>query len=185
MSTDTELDAELAQVSASFENAHPRDVVAWAWERFGDGMVVTASFEDAVLVAHRRRGRPAGRGRAARHAVPVRRDHWYADASPGSSASTCVIVHPDPEVQPDDLWQTDTEACCHVRKVEPLEQGARRTHGLGHRRAPRRRPDPGQRADRRPATPLRDLVKINPLATWTDDDRRLYQQLHELPSPTR
>ena len=31
------LDGELAELSASFENAHPRDVVAWAWERFGDG----------------------------------------------------------------------------------------------------------------------------------------------------
>ena len=41
---------ELAERSAAFEPAHPRDVVAWTWERYGDRAVLTSSFEDAVLL---------------------------------------------------------------------------------------------------------------------------------------
>ena len=41
---------DLAAVSAGFEAAHPLDILRWAGEQFGDELVVTASFGDAVLV---------------------------------------------------------------------------------------------------------------------------------------
>ena len=57
--------------------------------RFGNGLVVTASFEDPVLVHVVADVARDGRGRAARHAVPVRRDALVrASASPASSDST-------------------------------------------------------------------------------------------------
>ena len=37
-------------MAASFEHAHPLDILRWAGERFGSDLVVTASFGDAVLV---------------------------------------------------------------------------------------------------------------------------------------
>jgi phosphoadenosine phosphosulfate reductase len=183
MSADTELDGDLAQVSASFEYAHPRDVVAWAWERFGDGMVVTASFEDPVLVHIV--------AEVAKPAEVVLLDtqylfaetHWYAQRLTRQLGLNLVTFHPDPEVQPDDLWQTDTEACCHVRKVIPLAKAlAGRTAWItGVRRAdgPTRANAPIVSWDA-----ARNLVKINPLATLSDDDMTLYQQLHDLePNP--
>ena len=179
MSVDTDLETELAELSASFEHAHPRDVVAWAGQRFGSGLVFTASFEDPVLL----------------HVVAdVARDtdvvlldtqylfaetHWYAERLTRQFGLNLVTYHPDPSVQPDDRWQTDTEGCCYVRKVEPLNRAlAGRTAWItGVRRV-----DGPTRAD----APIvswdaaRQLVKINPLATYSDDDMELYMQLHEL-----
>jgi len=82
---------------------------------------------------------------------------------------------------PDNRWQTDIEGCCHVRKVEPLNRavagkqawitGIRRADGPTRANAPVAAYDLG-----------RGLVKVNPLAAFTDDDMALYLQLHELPA---
>ena len=42
--------AGLDEVAASFEHAHPLDILRWAGRHFGDELLVTASFGDAVLV---------------------------------------------------------------------------------------------------------------------------------------
>ena len=74
----------------------------------------------------------------------------------------------EPLVPPDDLWQTDPDECCAMRKVEPLARalvgkqawmtGLRRVETAGPRqradRAPRRRPrdregQPARAVDRR------------------------------------
>ena len=85
-----------------------------------------------------------------------------------------------PDVPLDDLWRTDTDACCAARKVAPLEealagQGRRGCRGCAE-------PTRAERAD----TPIverdrRGLVKVNPIATWTDDDVDLYISLHDVP----
>ena len=90
-------------------------------------------------------------------------------------------MRPLPDVVPDNLWQTDTEACCHIRKVEPLQRsmdgkaawvtGVRRVDGPTRANAPVVTYDIG-----------RNIAKINPLATWTDDDMALYAQLNDLPA---
>ena len=72
----------------------------------------------------------------------------------------------------------DPDACCRMRKVEPLERGARRLRRLGVRRPPRR--------DRRRApTPgvvewdaKRSMVKVNPIAAWTEADVDAYIAEH-------
>ncbi|HEX9259605.1 MAG TPA: phosphoadenylyl-sulfate reductase, partial [Acidimicrobiales bacterium] len=78
-----------------------------------------------------------------------------------------------------DQWRTDTDACCNSRKVVPLALAlaGRAAWITGVRRA-----DSPVRAD----TPIvqRDKqgrIKVNPLATWSDDDMALYAQLHEVP----
>jgi phosphoadenosine phosphosulfate reductase len=90
-----------------------------------------------------------------------------------------TVVEPATDVTPD-LWQTDVEACCHARKVAPLERvlagravwvtGVRRSESAG-----------------RAATPavthdlLKGVVKVNPLVAWTDDDVAAYVADHDLP----
>ncbi len=56
-------------------------------------------------------------------------------------------VHPRPDAERD-LWQTDPDACCRTRKVEPLERVARRQGGVGHRRAAHRHRFAADDADR-------------------------------------
>ena len=58
---------------------------------FGDGLVVTASFGDAVLVHLVSQAMPGRRHRAARHRLPVRRDRMVRRApARASTASTCA-----------------------------------------------------------------------------------------------
>jgi phosphoadenosine phosphosulfate reductase len=168
-------------IPPNLDTWHPADVARWAAEQFGaDQLVVTASFEDAVLV------------HVAATAVPgidivlldtqylFAETQWFAEQLRQRLDLNIRVVHPLPEVQPDNLWQTDTTACCQVRKVEPLQRslagkaawltGVRRTDGPTRADAPVAAYDIG-----------RGLVKINPLATFTDDDISLYERLYELP----
>jgi len=169
-------------IPQGLDDLQPADVLRWAHQQFGlDGLVVTASFEDAVLV------------HAAATAVPgidivlldtqylFAETEWFAEELRKRLDLNLRIVHPLPDVQPDNLWQTDIEGCCQVRKVEPLARaiagkqawitGVRRADGPTRANAPVAAYDIG-----------RGLVKINPLATYSDDDMALYTQLHELPT---
>jgi phosphoadenosine phosphosulfate reductase len=172
--------ADLATASAALEHAHPRDVIRWASEHAGSDIVATCSFEDVVL-AH-----------LAHEAVPgieiVLLDTQYLFAETWWLAETLTrrfglnlkVVRPAPGIERDDLWQTDVEGCCAVRKVEPLNRalagrsawvtGIRRVDGPTRANAPLLSWDP-----------VRHLVKVNPLAAWSDDDLALYEQLHDLP----
>ncbi|MEI7548695.1 MAG: phosphoadenylyl-sulfate reductase [Actinomycetota bacterium] len=169
-------------IPQGLDDLHPADVLRWAHDQFGlDGLVVTASFEDAVLV------------HAAATVVPgidivlldtqylFAETEWFAEELRKRFDLNLRIVHPLPAVQPDNLWQTDIEGCCHIRKVEPLARaiagrqgwitGVRRADGPTRANAPVAAYDIG-----------RGLVKINPLATFSDDDMALYTQLHDLPT---
>ena len=167
---------------ASLETGQPADTLRWAAEQYGvDGLVVTASFEDAVLV------------HVAATAVPgieivlldtqylFAETKWLVDELTRTLDLNLRIVHPLPSVQPDNLWQTDMEGCCAIRKVEPLNRSleAKRAWVTGVRRA-----DGPTRANAPVASYDigRNIVKLNPLAAYTDDDMALYAQLHELPA---
>ena len=166
----------------SLETGQPADTLRWAAEQYGvDGLVVTASFEDAVLV------------HVAATAVPgieivlldtqylFAETKWLVDELTRTLDLNLRIVHPLPSVQPDNLWQTDMEGCCAIRKVEPLNRSleAKRAWVTGVRRA-----DGPTRANAPVASYDigRNIVKLNPLAASTDDDMALYAQLHELPA---
>jgi len=77
-----------------------------------------------------------------------------------------------------DLWKNDTDACCHIRKVIPLEAalgdfsawitGRKRFHGGERLRLP-----VVEEADGR--------LKFNPLANWAKTDLDAYAARHDLP----
>jgi phosphoadenosine phosphosulfate reductase len=171
--------SDLVTIPSTLEREHPGDVLRWAAGQFGTAnLVVTASFEDAVLV------------HVAATAVPgieivlldtqylFAETKWFADELTKRLDLNLRVEHP--EVQPDNLWQTDTTACCDVRKVQPLARaiagkqawvtGVRRADGPTRANAPVASYDIG-----------RGLVKINPLASYTDEDMALYERLHDLP----
>jgi phosphoadenosine phosphosulfate reductase len=84
-----------------------------------------------------------------------------------------------PDREPDDLWRTDTDACCDVRKVQPMARHlAGRTawmSGLRRAESEARRDAAIVERDRR------GLVKINPLASWADADVDAYIAEHDVP----
>jgi len=78
------------------------------------------------------------------------------------------------------LHTFDTDACCALRKSEPLEKAL---DGFGGWITGRKRVQGGQRA----LLPLYEKdehsarIKINPLASWTHSDLSDYMDAHNLP----
>lgn len=170
--------AELAEASQRLETAPASAAVAWAQERFGDGIVLAASFQDCVLIDV---------------AVDVMADipvvfldteyHfaetlWYVEQVRRRYGLNLQVMKPKAAL--DDLWHADPDACCEIRKVEPLRRaldgkaawlsGLRRTETPARAKAPIVSWDIG-----------RGLVKINPLASWTDADVAGYISDRDLP----
>lgn len=169
-------------IPPSLETAHPTEVVQWAAEQFGaDQLVVTASFEDAVLVHVAATAVPGIEITLLDTQYLFAETRWLVDQLTAQFDLNLRVVRPEPHIVPDNMWQTDVEACCHVRKVEPLNRalagkqvwvtGVRRADGPTRAHAPVAAYDLG-----------RGLVKLNPLAAFSDDDMALYLQLHELPA---
>lgn len=170
---------EIASAAVALETAAPGDIVRWAADRAGASILVTCSFEDAVL-AH-----------VSTLAVPgidivmidtqyvFAETHWLAGEMKRDHGVRLRVVSPS-NLEPDNLWQRDTEACCRLRKVEPLNEllkdvvcwvtGVRRADGPTRADAPVISYDAS-----------RNLVKVNPLALMSDDDMGTYEYLHELP----
>lgn len=162
------------------ENSSPLHVLRWAHARFGDDLVVTASFGDPVL-AH-----------LAHSAVPgievvlldtgylFAETEWYADDLRRRYGINLRTVHPRPDVERD-VWQHDIDACCAARKVEPLERtlAGKRAWVTGLRRSdgPSRATTPVVHDDL-----LRGVAKVNPIARWTDRDVTDYLVEHALPT---
>ena len=151
-----------------FEDAHPLEVLRWAGAEFGDGLVVTASFADAVLVHLVSRAIPDADVVLLDTGYLFAETEWYAEKLRRELGLSCASLHPAPDAVPDQ-WMTDTDACCHARKVEPLERAlAGKTAwvtGLRRADSPTRATTPIVHTDL-----LRGVTKINPVAAWTDED---------------
>ena len=169
-------------IPPTLEQAHPTEVIRWAASAFGlDGLVVTASFEDAVLVHLAATAVPGIEITLLDTQYLFAETRWLVEELTRSLSLNLRVIHPLADVVPDNRWQNDVEGCCHVRKVEPLNRalagkqgwitGVRRADGPTRANAPVAAFDDG-----------RGLVKINPIAAWSDDDMALYLQLHELPA---
>jgi phosphoadenylyl-sulfate reductase (thioredoxin) len=78
----------------------------------------------------------------------------------------------------DDLWKTDADACCDLRKTRPL---ARATVGFTALITGRKRHQNRVRAALRPFEVLDGVLRINPLADWTADDVEAHLAAHALP----
>jgi phosphoadenosine phosphosulfate reductase len=170
--------AKLAEISASFENAPASEVVAWAWEQYGSDIVLAMSGQDCVLL-----------DMAIRVALDIEvvfldtQYHFpetlaYIDDLHDRYGFNLTVMHP--EVEPDDRWADDPDGCCRARKIDPLARalegkaawmtGLRRSEAPTRARAPIVSYDLGK-----------EIVKVNPLATWTDADVEGYCRDRNLP----
>lgn len=161
-----------------FEAAHPLDILRWAGETFGDGIIVTASFGDAVLVHLVSQAIPDAEIVLLDTGYLFAETEWYAEELRRTYRLNLRVVGPPADAVAN-LWQTDTDACCAARKVAPLEQvlqdktawitGLRRADSPSRADAPIVHPDP-----------FRNVVKINPMATWSDEDVAHYRSIELL-----
>jgi len=169
---------ELADVSARFEHQPAGAVVRWAHERYGSDLVLAASFQDCVLIDVAVTEVPDIEVVFLDTQYHFEETLDYVEAVRERYDLDLTVMKP--EVAPDDLWKTDPDGCCALRKVQPLARAldGRQAWMTGLRRdeAPSRANAPIVTFDLG-----RGLVKINPIATWSDVDVEGYVRDRGLP----
>jgi phosphoadenosine phosphosulfate reductase len=171
--------ADLRSAAIALEDAPAEEVVAWAVDRFGSGLVLASSFQDCVLLDIALGVAPALEVVFLDTQYHFPETLQYMDDVRRRYDMDLRIVRP--RVAPDERWRQDLDDCCTVRKIEPLDRAlsGRTAWMSGLRRA-----DSASRA----ATPVvgtderRGLVKVNPLAGWSDADVERYAAEHDLPA---
>jgi phosphoadenosine phosphosulfate reductase len=78
-----------------------------------------------------------------------------------------------------DLWKTDTDACCHIRKVLPLD---RALDGFEGWITGRKRFQGGDRLRLQVVEQGERQIKFNPLANWSKAQIDAYAVEHDLPA---
>lgn len=159
------------------EAAPPSEIVAWAWERFGDDLVLAASFQDSVLIDIVAKVAPRVEVVFLDTQYHFAETLWYVEQVRQRYDLNLRVIKPLRE--PDNLFESDVEACCAARKVEPL---ARALEGKAAWMSGLRRCESPDRADAAVVgyDGARGLVKINPIATWSDLDVAGYVRDHRL-----
>lgn len=152
----------------------------WAAAIHGSSMCVTASFGDATLAHLAATTLPGIEITLLDTGYLFAETEWYADTLRDRFGLNLRIIRPDPQLERD-VWQRDTDACCAARKVEPLQRalaGATAwVTGLRRADSPSRARTPIVHDDL-----LKQVVKVNPLAAWTDAHVADYAAAHDLPS---
>jgi phosphoadenosine phosphosulfate reductase len=176
----------LAERAASdLEGASAIEILQWADEQFGDDWCVTSSMADAV-VPHL-----ASRVHPGIDVVFVDTGYHFAetigtrDAVAATLPVTVKSLTPRQTVAQQDasfgvrLYERNPDQCCALRKVAPLRQALKgyRAWASGLRRdeAITRTEVQVVEWDAR-----RSLVKINPIALWTQQDVDAYIAAHDV-----
>ena len=179
-----EADARFGAIADPVEQALA--VLTWAGEAFGDGFAITSSMADGLL-AHL-----ASTAVPGVHVVFLNTGYHFAetigtrDWIAGTLTITLVDVSPPQTVAEQDaehgpaLHDRDPDLCCSLRKVQPLATtlAGYSAWGSGVRR---------DEAPTRAGTRLvdwdakRGMVKVNPIAAWTQDDVDAYIARHQVP----
>lgn len=159
-------DAELAELSNDFERRSATKVIEWAVENFGHHLAMSASMTDAVLIDLATKVFPeievifidtGYHFPETLETVEEVRRHY------GLNLRLMTVAR-----QSEELWQVDPENCCSAVKVGQLDRALASKDawmsGLRRGEAKTREEAPIISRD------LRGLVKINPIATWSDQD---------------
>jgi phosphoadenosine phosphosulfate reductase len=169
---------ELAAISADLERKPATAVIEWAADRFGDGLVLASSFQDCVLIDLAAQVAPELEVVFLDTQYHFAETMWYVDAIKRRYDLNLRVITPD--IEPDDRWLDDPDACCAARKVVPMAKAlAGRTAwmtGLRRDESPTRAQVPIVGYD-----VGRGLVKVNPIATWTEADVASYADDRALP----
>ena len=180
---------ELAGISAELEERSPGDILRWAVDEFFPELTLACSF-----------GGPSGMVLVDMiAAIEPRVEVFYLDTDflfPETYQTRDRVIErygikpvaykskltPDGQARQhgDALWLSDPDLCCALRKVEPNQralQGKRAwVSGLRRDQAATRAETPVVQWDEKFG-----LVKINPLARWTEGDVWAYILKHEVP----
>lgn len=176
-----------ARLDAELRHAHPSTILAAAIDTFGDRLALVSSFgaESAVLLHLAAQLKPdipvlfLDTGMLFAQTLDYRKNLArqlgltdVRDMRPHYADLAAV----DPDAK---LHQTDTDACCNVRKVVPLDRALQEFDGWI---TGRKRFHGGERLSMRVVEEGEGKVKFNPLANWGKDELDAYAAEHRLPA---
>lgn len=169
-----------------FESLSPQEILAWAVETFPN-ITFACSFgaEDVVLVDMLQQISPSTDIFYLDTDFHFKETYETRDAIAAKYGLEFVRISPllTPEEQTqkygEELWKADPNACCNLRKVEPLTRVLGRYDawitGIRRDQAPTR-----ANAKKIEYDTKFGLVKFNPIANWTSDDVWNYIREHQL-----
>jgi phosphoadenosine phosphosulfate reductase len=180
-----------AEADARFEGiADPVEqalaVLGWAGETFGEGFAVTSSMADGLLAHLASRAVPGVNvvflDTGFHFAETIGTRDWVSGVMPITLVNVTppqTVAEQDAEYGPE-LHQRDPDQCCALRKVQPLAQALAGFVAWG---SGVRRDESPTRAGTRVVDwdAKRGMVKVNPLAAWTDADVDAYIAEHRVP----
>ena len=170
-------DDEIAELNEKFEKEPAGAIIRWAVETFHPHLSLAASMTDAVLIDLAVQVEPAI------EVVFIDTGYHFPETLEtvetvrrryGLNLRIMTVAAQEPE-----MWKIDPENCCSAVKVGQLD---RALFGKEAWMSGLRRAEASTRAD----TPIlqrdyRGLVKVNPIATWSDLDVHGYIKDHDVP----
>jgi phosphoadenosine phosphosulfate reductase len=185
--------ADVRSLNQEFNGRRTEDVLAWAWERFGTRAAIGTSFQGAGLVmihlaTQNQLGFPVftlDTGLLFPETVALKKRLEEFFGLSFESLEPDLTVEEQADINGPELWKHNPDLCCTIRKVLPLRDklcdldcwvtGLRR-----------------QQSDSRSQIGFielyafdeasgRDIVKLNPMASWTRDQVWEYIREHKIP----
>lgn len=181
-------ETDFSQLNHHFEERSLEDLLTWGLSIFGDKMVQVTSFGPTgmIILAHLARLSPGisiisidtgflfeetlALQEEVQQRYPVHLDIRRPFLTPKEQAH---LYGPD-------LWKRNPDLCCQLRKVDPLQNALQDAEawltGLRRDQSPTRGNIPLISWDSK-----YNLLKLNPLATWTRKDVWTYITKHNVP----
>lgn len=182
-------EALVAAQAAQLEDASAEDILQWAADRFGDKLTLTVSFGGAggmVLLDLVQKHAPKTPILVIDTAVLFEETYRLIDQVEERYGIHIHRLWPKRTLEQqasefgEKLWEREPDFCCQMRKVDPLAEGLKpyRAWMTALRR---------DQSTTRANTPVaawnrkHQLVKIAPLARWTEEQTWDYVKKHDLP----
>ena len=172
-----QLQEEMDEQSSAFETAPAGLIVAWAVDRFGSKLTMASSFQEAVLIDIAVQVDPTIEVVFLDTGSHFPETLEYVETIRDRYDLNLIVTQP---VAGAEDWPCGSAQCCEFRKVRPMKQAMEGKEawitGLKRVDAPTRREAPIVSYDE-----SWGMVKINPLATWTEQDIAGYGADHGVP----
>jgi phosphoadenosine phosphosulfate reductase len=186
MFTPTEID----RLNQQFERESPKALLRWALSMFDDSLAIVTSFQPTGMVALHQLSELNVRPKVFTVDTGLLFPETYELMDIVERRFDLNLVRVQPKMSlahqtqrhGDQLWQTNTELCCQIRKVEPLDDALK---GYGAWITGLRRDQPGRANTRLIQWDKKhQMLKISPLAGWDESTIWAYINAYELPYNT-
>lgn len=168
---------EARRANTEFAGADSSAIITWALDRFGPRLLLASSFADSLLIDVALKVDPDIEVLFLDTGFHFAETLETVRLAMDRYALNLTVLRP--EGPGPNVWVNNSEACCHSRKVAPLDKYLT-AHGDAWMSGLRRSDDPSRANTPIVAVDSRGLAKINPLVEWTDRQAAAYSSSHEI-----